>query len=59
MSKIRVGIIGNGSICRFRHAAVKSDGAPAANAVLIGFEYSTNDDNQEVVALVENVRPSP
>lgn len=39
------------------YPAVKSDGTPVANAVLIGFEYSTNDDNQEVVALVENVRP--
>jgi hypothetical protein len=27
------------------------------NAILIDFEYSTNDDNQEIVALVENVRP--
>jgi trehalose utilization protein len=41
------------------YAAVKSDNNPVANAVLIGFEYSTNDDNQEVVALVENARPAP
>ena len=40
------------------YAAVKSDGTPVPNAVLIGFEYSTNDDNQEIVALVENVRPA-
>jgi trehalose utilization protein len=39
------------------YAAVRSDYTPVPNAVFIGFEYSTNDDNQEVVALVENVRP--
>jgi trehalose utilization protein len=40
------------------YAAVKTGGATVPNAVLIGFEYSTNDDNQEVVVLVENVRPA-
>lgn len=40
------------------YAAMKSDGTPVPNAVIIGFEYSTNDDNQEIVALVENVRPA-
>ncbi len=39
------------------YAAVKDDGTPVPNAYIIGFEYSTNDDNQEIVALVENVRP--
>ncbi|HVK06913.1 MAG TPA: ThuA domain-containing protein, partial [Armatimonadaceae bacterium] len=39
------------------YAAVRGDGTPVPDAVCIGFEYSTNDDNQEVVALVENVRP--
>ncbi len=39
------------------YQAVKSDASPVPNALIIGFEYSTNDDNQEVVALVENVRP--
>lgn len=38
------------------YAAVRSDGTPVPNAYLIGFEYSTNDDNQEIVALVENVK---
>ncbi|GAB4458503.1 MAG: hypothetical protein OHK0029_19830 [Armatimonadaceae bacterium] len=38
------------------YAAVRSDGSPVPNAVIIGFEYSTNNDNQEVVLLVENVR---
>lgn len=41
------------------YTAVRSDYTAVANAVIIGFEYSTNDDNQEVVALVENVRPHP
>ena len=41
------------------YPAILSDGAPVPNAVLIGFEYSTNDDNQEIVALVGNVRPAP
>jgi hypothetical protein len=40
------------------YAAVTSDGKPVPNSILIGFEYSTNDDNQEIVALVENVRPA-
>lgn len=39
------------------YEAVQSNGVPVPGAVLIGFEYSTNDDNQEIVALVENVRP--
>jgi hypothetical protein len=34
------------------------DGTPVPSALIIGFEYSTNDDNQEIVALVENVRPA-
>lgn len=38
------------------YKAVRSDGTPVPNTVLIGFEYSTNNDNQEIVALVENVR---
>jgi trehalose utilization protein len=39
------------------YAAVRSDYTPVPNALIIGFEYSTNDDNQEIVALVENVKP--
>jgi hypothetical protein len=39
------------------YAAVRSDGTPVRDALLYGFEYSTNDDNQEAVLLVENVRP--
>lgn len=38
------------------YAAVRTDNTPIPNAVLIGLEYSTNDDNQEIVALVENVK---
>ncbi len=41
------------------YAAVDSSGTSIPNAVIIGFEYSTNDDNQEIVGLVENVRPAP
>ena len=38
------------------YKAVRTDGTPVPDAVIIGFEYSTNNDNQEVVTLVENVR---
>lgn len=40
------------------YTAVRTDYTAVPNAVCIGFEYSTNDDNQEVVLLVENVRPA-
>jgi hypothetical protein len=40
-------------------AAVSSSGEVIPNTLLVGFEYSTNDDNQEIVAVVENVRPAP
>lgn len=39
------------------YPAVKSDGTQVPNALVMGLEYSTNDDNQEIVALIENVRP--
>jgi trehalose utilization protein len=38
------------------YAAVTSEGQPLPNAIILGFEYSTNDDYQEVVMLVENIR---
>jgi hypothetical protein len=40
------------------YAAVKNDGTAVPNAYLIGFEYSTNNDNQEIVALLEGVQPA-
>jgi trehalose utilization protein len=41
------------------YAAVRSDGTAVPNAYLIGWEYSTNDDFQDIVTLVENVKPAP
>ena len=38
------------------YAAVKSDYSPVPNAYIIGWEYSTNDDFQDIVTIVENVR---
>jgi trehalose utilization protein len=37
------------------YEAVNSEGKPLSNALILGFEYSTNDDYQEVVMLLENV----
>ena len=38
------------------YAAVKSDYTPVPNTFIIGWEYSTNDDFQDIVTVVENVR---
>ena len=40
------------------YAAVKNDGTPVPGACIVGWEYSTNDDNQDIVTLVGNVRPA-
>lgn len=46
-----------------RHKAhvylAKRDGKILANTYVIGWEYSTNNDNQDIVTLVSNVRPAP
>jgi len=45
-----------------RHKAhiyvAKRNGRAVPGVYLIGWEYSTNDDNQDVVTLVSNVRPA-
>ena len=40
------------------YAAVRDNYDPVPNAYVIGWEYSTNDDFQDMVTLVENVRPA-
>ncbi len=40
------------------YAAVKTDYSPVPNAYIVGWEYSTNDDFQDIVTIVENVRPA-
>ncbi len=40
------------------YAAVKTDGTAVPNTYLVGFEYSTNNDNQEIVGLLEGVEPA-
>jgi trehalose utilization protein len=40
------------------YAAVSSAGTPLPNTYIIGWEYSTNDDFQDMVTVVENVRPA-
>jgi hypothetical protein len=46
-----------------RHKAhvypVKRDGKVVPNAYVVGWEYSTNNDNQDIVTLLTNVRPAP
>lgn len=46
-----------------RHKAhvypVKKDGKLVPNEYVIGWEYSTNNDNQDVVTLLTNARPAP
>ena len=39
-------------------AAVSDAGVLKPNTYLIGWEYSTNDDFQDIVTLIENVRPA-
>ena len=38
-------------------AAVSSNGVAIPNSYLLGWEYSTNDDFQDIVTIVENVQP--
>ena len=40
------------------YAAVTSDYVPVPNAYIIGWEYSTNDDFQDIVTMIENARPA-
>lgn len=46
-----------------RHKAhvyvAKKNGKPIPNTYLIGWEYSTNNDNQDIVTIVRNVRAVP
>ncbi|HEU4753716.1 MAG TPA: hypothetical protein VFU47_11465 [Armatimonadota bacterium] len=37
----------------------RKDGKTVPNTYLIGWEYSTNNDNQDIVTLVSNVKPVP
>ena len=40
-------------------AAKDDDSKPIPNTFIIGWEYSTNDDNQDIVTVVENVNVAP